>query len=80
MQREDFHCVEPMLLGMEEPEPILVSGLVRKNSTIPSHRPLVENLKYMEFRLDCLDSGREGFIEKVKALSKQLADEFDIAG
>lgn len=27
VQREDFHCVEPMLLGMEEPEPILVSGL-----------------------------------------------------
>lgn len=27
VQREDFHCVEPMLLGMEEPEPILASGL-----------------------------------------------------
>jgi uncharacterized protein (DUF169 family) len=27
VQREDFHCVEPMLLGMEDPEPILVSGL-----------------------------------------------------
>ncbi len=26
-EREDFHCVEPMLLGMEDPEPILVSGL-----------------------------------------------------
>jgi uncharacterized protein (DUF169 family) len=25
--REDLHCVEPMLLGMEDPEPILVSGL-----------------------------------------------------
>jgi uncharacterized protein (DUF169 family) len=23
----DFHCVEPMLLGMEDPEPVLVSGL-----------------------------------------------------
>jgi len=23
----DFHCVEPMLLGFEDPEPILVSGL-----------------------------------------------------
>lgn len=23
----DFHCVEPMLLGMEDPEPILVSGI-----------------------------------------------------
>jgi uncharacterized protein (DUF169 family) len=23
----DFHCVEPMLLGMEDPEPALVSGL-----------------------------------------------------
>jgi uncharacterized protein (DUF169 family) len=27
VQREDLRCVEPMLLGMEEPEPILVSGL-----------------------------------------------------
>ncbi len=27
VQRDDFHCVEPMILGMEEPEPILVSGL-----------------------------------------------------
>jgi uncharacterized protein (DUF169 family) len=25
--KEDFHCIEPMLLGMEEPEPIFVSGL-----------------------------------------------------
>ena len=23
----DFHCVEPMLLGMEDPEPAIVSGL-----------------------------------------------------
>jgi uncharacterized protein (DUF169 family) len=22
----DFHCIEPMLLGYEDPEPILVSG------------------------------------------------------
>lgn len=27
VQKEDFHCVEPMILGMEDPEPILVSGL-----------------------------------------------------
>jgi uncharacterized protein (DUF169 family) len=27
VQKEDFHCIEPILLGMEEPEPILVSGL-----------------------------------------------------
>ncbi|MFH1646139.1 MAG: DUF169 domain-containing protein [Chloroflexota bacterium] len=25
--RDDFHCVEPMILGMEDPEPILVSGI-----------------------------------------------------
>lgn len=25
--REDFHCIEPMLLGMEDLEPIFVSGL-----------------------------------------------------
>jgi uncharacterized protein (DUF169 family) len=25
--QEDFHCVEPMLLGMVDPEPVLVSGL-----------------------------------------------------
>lgn len=25
--KEDFQCVEPMVLGMEDPEPILVSGL-----------------------------------------------------
>jgi len=28
VQREDFHCVEPLLLGMEEPDPMLISGLV----------------------------------------------------
>jgi uncharacterized protein (DUF169 family) len=27
VSKGDFHCVEPMLLGFEEPEPILVSGL-----------------------------------------------------
>jgi uncharacterized protein (DUF169 family) len=26
-QREDFHCIEPFLLGMEDPEPIYISGL-----------------------------------------------------
>lgn len=26
VQKEDFLCVEPLLLGMEEPEPVLVSG------------------------------------------------------
>jgi len=25
--KEDFHCIEPMLLGMEDPEPIFISGL-----------------------------------------------------
>jgi uncharacterized protein (DUF169 family) len=25
--KEDFRCIEPMLLGMEDPEPIFVSGL-----------------------------------------------------
>jgi uncharacterized protein (DUF169 family) len=28
VQREDFCCVEPLLLGMEDPDPMLVSGLV----------------------------------------------------
>jgi len=28
VQREDFHCTEPLTLGMEEPNPILLSGLV----------------------------------------------------
>jgi uncharacterized protein (DUF169 family) len=28
VQREDFHCTEPLTLGMEEPDPILLSGLV----------------------------------------------------
>ncbi len=27
VSKGDFHCVEPMLLGFEDPEPILVSGL-----------------------------------------------------
>jgi uncharacterized protein (DUF169 family) len=26
--KKDFHCVETMVLGMEDPEPVLVSGLV----------------------------------------------------
>jgi len=28
VQREDFHCTEPLTLGMEDPDPILLSGLV----------------------------------------------------
>jgi len=28
VQKEDFHCVEPLLLGMEDPDPMLVGGLV----------------------------------------------------
>jgi len=28
VQREDFHCIEPLLLGMEDPDPMLLSGLV----------------------------------------------------
>lgn len=28
----DFHCVEPMVLGMEDPEPVLVSGLLGGSS------------------------------------------------
>ena len=28
VQREDFHCTEPLTLGMEEPDPVLLSGLV----------------------------------------------------
>jgi uncharacterized protein (DUF169 family) len=28
VQREDFHCTEPITLGMEDPDPILLSGLV----------------------------------------------------
>jgi len=28
VQREDFYCVEPLLLGMEDPDPMLVGGLV----------------------------------------------------
>jgi uncharacterized protein (DUF169 family) len=27
-QKEDFHCTEPLTLGMEEPNPILLSGMV----------------------------------------------------
>jgi len=27
-QKEDFQCIEPILLGMEDPEPMYVSGLV----------------------------------------------------
>lgn len=30
----DFHCVEPMVLGMEDPEPVLVSGLVGGSSVL----------------------------------------------
>jgi uncharacterized protein (DUF169 family) len=28
VQKEDFLCVEPIILGMEDPEPVLVSGYV----------------------------------------------------
>lgn len=28
VQKEDFHCTEPLTLGMEEPDPVLLSGLV----------------------------------------------------
>jgi len=28
VQREDFYCIEPLILGMEEPDPMLVGGLV----------------------------------------------------
>jgi len=28
VQKEDFHCTEPLTLGMEDPSPILLSGLV----------------------------------------------------
>ncbi len=28
VQKEDFHCVEPLVLGMEELDPVLMSGLV----------------------------------------------------
>lgn len=28
VQREDFHCTETLTLGMEDPDPILLSGLV----------------------------------------------------
>jgi len=28
VQKEDFHCVEPLVLGMEEFDPVLLSGLV----------------------------------------------------
>ena len=28
VQKEDFHCTEPLTLGMEDPDPILLSGLV----------------------------------------------------
>jgi uncharacterized protein (DUF169 family) len=28
VQREDFHCTEPLTLGMEDPDPIFLSGLV----------------------------------------------------
>jgi uncharacterized protein (DUF169 family) len=28
VQKEDFHCTEPLTLGMEDPSPILLSGMV----------------------------------------------------
>lgn len=28
VQREDFHCTEPLTLGMEDPDPVLLTGLV----------------------------------------------------
>ena len=28
IQREDLYCIEPLLLGMDDPDPMLVSGLV----------------------------------------------------
>jgi uncharacterized protein (DUF169 family) len=32
VQKEDFLCVEPVILGMEDPEPVLVSGFVGGSS------------------------------------------------
>jgi len=28
VQKEDFHCVEPLILGMEDPDPMLLAGMV----------------------------------------------------
>ena len=28
VQHEDFHCTEPLTLGMADPDPVLLSGLV----------------------------------------------------
>ena len=28
VQKEDFHCIEPLILGMEDPDPMLHSGLI----------------------------------------------------
>jgi uncharacterized protein (DUF169 family) len=61
VQREDFHCTEPLTLGMEDPDPILLSGLVgekddlfaelRANQKIYQYVPrmLKGSVKYVVF-------------------------------
>lgn len=48
----DFHCVEPMLLGFEDPEPILVSGLFGERGELFQEaracRAIYQYLPYMK--------------------------------
>lgn len=48
----DFHCVEPMLLGFEDPEPILVSGMFGGREKLFQEeracRAMYEYLPYMK--------------------------------
>lgn len=59
--KEDFQCIEPMILGMEDPEPVFVSGLVgereglymeaRANRKIYQYLPRLQkgSVKYVAF-------------------------------
>ena len=46
----DFRCVEPMLLGYEDPEPILVSGLFGgKEGLFQDNRACREMYNYLPY-------------------------------
>ncbi len=57
---------------------ILPEGLMIISVPFDLIAPLIANLKEMEWNPDWFNLGREGFIEKAKTSSKELADEYGL--
>ena len=81
----DFHCIEPLILGMEDPEPMIVSGLVgetdelydeaRANRKIYQYLPkmLKGSVKYVVFSpIDQLNFDPDVLIVTANAGQAQL--------